>query len=289
MNVTLHHRKTKLSFFGEIIPKIKSVEIPKHAAALAFYAISAMAPLIIIFVSLSGLIIDQSIAETRLLTFFQNRVGEQSTSFINDLIESLKQSKSHLTFSFIGFFITFYGLSHFFNTLKGSFFAIFGVKLGLDENLKKTFLNYLKSLGFSVYLVFLILMIVFISVIAPLILSFSANFFGLEFFAKSQLLNFFLVFVSTILLLTLMYKTVGSKKTTWKSSLTGAIICTILFGFLNAALILYFNLFYTNDAVYGASGSFIAVLLWVYYSTQVLLIGAIVAAISKTNPVVYLK
>lgn len=289
MNVTLHHRKTKLSFLGEIIPKIKSVEIPKHAAALAFYAISAIAPMIIIFVSVSGLIIDQSIAEARLLNFFQNRVGEQAGSFIRDLIQSLKESKSHLTFSFIGFFITIYGLWHFFNTLKAAFFAIFGVSLDLDRNLKKTFLNYLKSLAYSFYLVFLVLMIVFISIITPFILGFSANFFGLEFFAKSQVLNFSLVFISTILLLTLMYKTVSGKKTTWKSSVTGAILCTILFGFLNAALILYFNLFYTHDAVYGASGSFIAILLWVYYSTQVLLIGAVVAAISKTNPVVYLK
>lgn len=289
MNVTLHHRKTKLSFLTELVPKIKSVEIPKHAAALAFYVISAIAPMILIIVALSGLFVDQGLVEARLLTFFQNKAGEQSVPFINDLMEGMRQSKSHLTFSFIGFFVTLYGLSHFFNTLKASFFAIFGVDLGMGKNLKKTFINYLKSFAFSVYLVFLILMIVFISVIAPLLLSFSANFFGLEFFAKSQFLSFSIVFISTVLLLSLMYKTVSGKRTSWKSSIAGAVICTILFALLNAALILYFNLFYVSDAVYGASGSFIAVLLWVYYSTQVLLIGAVVAAISKTNPVISLK
>jgi len=289
MNLILHHRKTKISFLKEVLPKVRSVEIPRRAAALAFYAISAIAPLIIIFIGVSGLIIDRSLAETTLLSYFQNKVGDRSVFFLQETIESLKKSESHLTFSFIGFLITFYGLLHFFKDLKKSFFLIFDVSLGFEKSLKKTFGNFLKSLSFSFFLAFLILLLIFISAVLPLIISFGADTLGWHFFAKNSILNFIIVFIATILILSLMYKIVSLDKITWKSAFIGALLSAALLTFLNVGLLGYLNLFHTSNAIYGVSGSFITLLLWIYYSTQILLIGAVVAAMAKANQIIYLK
>jgi len=81
-----------------------------------------------------------------------------------------------------------------------------------------------------------------------------------------------------------MYKSVSLNSLSWKSALIGAAFGTLLFSLLNVVLVLYFKLFDSAHAIYGASGSLIAFLLWVYYSSQILLIGALTSSIvNKTN------
>jgi len=240
--------------------------------------------MIIIFVSLSGLIIDRGVVESQLLNFFQNRAGERATLFLGEILESIKRSEAHLLFSFVGFFIMIYGLLHFFNALKKSFFQIFRVHFGPEKTIQKTFINYIKSLSFSFYLALMVFVLVFVSIVAPFVLSFSSKILGLQIFTKIPLADLFIVLILTLVFLAIMYKSVSLNSLSWKSALIGAAFGTLLFSLLNVVLVLYFKLFDSAHAIYGASGSLIAFLLWVYYSSQILLIGALTSSIvNKTN------
>lgn len=271
---------TRFNFIRQIIKESKRAEIPRHSAALAFYAIYALAPLAILFVSLSGFLIDQKIAEEQLINYFQTKAGGKAVPFIETFLIGIKETKAHLFFSFVGIFIMIYGLSHFFNNLKKSFFVIFGVHFGSARTLGKTAINFLKSFSYSLLLVFFVLALIFLNTVVPIFLNLADGFLKLG-ISRVPFLDFASVFLVTFLTLSALYKLVSVGELSWKNSMIGAILATLLFSLLNIALALYFNLFNSAHSIYGTSASLIAFLLWIYSSSQILLLGALAGLLSK--------
>lgn len=265
------------SLTKRIFSGIKEANITRNASSVAFYAMYALAPMLVIFVSIGGLVMDQGVVETQLVSFAENRAGEEVASFLMEAIDSIKKSEAHLIFSFIGLFIMIYGLMHFFNALKHSLFSIFEVDLGKEKTIKKTLFNYIKSILFSFYLAIMFFALVFVSIITPIILSFSSNFLG--FLTKIPLLDLVIALTLTLLILSVMYKNVSLNRISWRSAFLGAVSGALLLSLLNIVLVFYLKLFDGAHAIYGASGSLVAFLLWVYYSSMILLIGALVSSL----------
>ncbi|GEM_PF-6166414 len=269
-----------LNFIKKVGGEARRAEIPRHAAALAFYAIYALAPMVIIFVAIGGVLLGQGLAEEQLIRYFDIRTGGKAVPFIEDFLSGLKETRAHLLFSAVGLFILLYGLSHFFNTLKKAFFGIFGVHFGPERGVSQTLLNFLKSAAYSVFLAVFIILLTFLNTIIPVIIRFASG--NLEFaLLKSSWTIFAVVFVLTVLTLAFMYKIVSAGGVAWRDALVGGIFGTILFSILNIALSLYFNLFHSAHAIYGASSSLIAFLLWIYSVSQILLLGGLSAELSK--------
>jgi len=258
-------------------------ELATYSAALAFYAIYALAPMLIIFISIAGFLVGEEVAQERILFYFEQRVGEGAVPFFENVILAVNQSEAHVLFSFLGIFIMIYGLVHFFSTLKEALFSIFGVRFDMTSNLPKNFLNFIKSAGYTLALLVLILILISLNALAPLVLNFPGYLSFLVFLSGFPFIDLILAFLLTVAILTFSYGFVSSFNIKWRSALVGAFSAAFLLLFLNVLLALYFSLFKGVHAIYGASSSLVAFLLWVYYSTRILLIGAFTAEITNQN------
>ncbi len=267
-------------FIKKISQEARRVEIPRHAAALAFYAIYALAPIIIIFVSLSGFIVGQGLVEDQIVGYFELRTGGKAVPFVEDFLNGLKESRAHFLFSAVGLLILFYGLSHFFNTLKKAFFDIFGIHFGPVRGVNQTLFNILKSVYYSVFLAGFIILLTFLNIVIPLFTRSAFSSLNSS-IASSPVLIFSVVFVLMVFSLAFMYKVVSVGRVNWRDSFFGGFLGALLFSVLNILLSLYFSLFYSAHAIYGASSSLIAFLLWIYSVSQILLFGALGSLLSK--------
>lgn len=269
-------------FLKRIYSEVSEVRMAKYSAALAFYAIYALAPMVIIFVSIGGLTIGEGLVEERIIFYFQERLGDSVVPFFENMVSSIQESRAHILFSAVGLLFVFYGLSHFFSTLREAFFTIFGIEFGIAKNLPKTFNNFLRSAIYTFVLTILIFVLILINALAPIFLSFSDLWF-IGFLSHIPFMNFLMTFVLTILILAFIYKFVSGFQISWARAFWGGTLAAVLFAFLNIILALYFSLFHSAHAIYGASASLIAFLLWVYYSTKILLAGALATRVFSKN------
>ncbi|TSC61066.1 MAG: serum resistance locus BrkB-like protein, partial [Parcubacteria group bacterium Gr01-1014_107] len=159
-------------FFREVVREMKRVGVGSKAAALSFYAIFALAPAIIILISVGGLTIGERLAEKQLISYFEQRLGSSAVPFFENVLQAVKNTRPHLLFSFIGLTLMVYGLSHFFFALKGAFFSIFGIYLGFLRNPGRTFVNYFKSFLYTLILASLVFALILINAAVPIISAF---------------------------------------------------------------------------------------------------------------------
>jgi membrane protein len=265
-------------FLKNIANEVTKIRVAKYSAALAFYAIYALAPMIIIFVSIGGLTIGEQIAEEKIVLYFQERLGDKAVPFFESILSSIKESKAHLLFSFVGPILMLYGLFHFFSTLREAFFSIFGIDFSHGPNLPKTFSNFLRTVGYDIILAILIFILLLLNTLAPLLLGFS-NLWFITFLSGIPFIDFLLTFLLTFLTLSFIYRFVSAFQLSWKNAFLGSFLASFLLAVLNTTLALYFGLFGSAHAIYGASASLVAFLLWVYFSIKILLIGALAGRI----------
>ena len=238
--------------------------------------------MIIIFTAIGGLLIGEGAAESQLVNYFGERLGDKAMPLFQDLILALKQSEASALFSIIGLVIMIYGLAHFFFVLREAFFSIFGVDFKRLKDSKGKFKTFAHSMLYTFFLAVLVLSLMFVNILTPFLISFPGIFL-LDFLSKLPFVNFLTTLITSTLALTLIYKFAAGGSVFWRSALLGAVTAALLFTVVNVALVLYFGIFAGIDAIYGASGALIAFLLWVYYSTKILLFGGLIAKIYTSD------
>lgn len=245
---------------------------PRLAAALAYYTAFSIAPLLVIVIAVVGLVYGQEAARGQIVQQIQNEVGRDTAEIIQTMIENANSEPAGIIATVIGIVTIIFGAAGFFGQLQDALNTIWEVQpkpnRGIKDVIRERFLSFTMVLGIG----FLLL----VSLVISAVLSSLHNFvIGLLPGAQllTQILNFVLSFGVVTLLFAMIYRVLPDVDLAWKDVAIGAVITALLFTIGKFLLSLYLG----NSGVassYGVAGSFVVLLLWVYYSAQILLFGA---------------
>ena len=258
--------------FKETFNQWNEDKASRLAAALAYYTIFSIAPLLIIVIAVAGSVFGEEAARGQIVLQIQGLVGRSGAEVIETAIKNASQPASGTIASLISVAALLFGASGVFAELQDSLNVIWEVvprpDLGVKGFVRKRFLSFAMVLGIG----FLLLVSLVISAILAAINGyFSGLLPGIALIW--QIANFVISFSISTLLFAMIYKFLPDVKITWGDVLTGAAITSLLFSIGRFLLGLYLGNG-TFGSAYGAAGSLIVILAWVYYAAQILFFGA---------------
>ena len=244
------------------------------AAALAYYTIFSIAPLLILVIAIAGLFFDSAAVRDQLMEQVQSLVGGSGADFVQTVLDNANRpgENSGWLASAISIGLLLVGATGVLTQLQTSLNAVWNVETRSDLGLIGLVRKRLLSLGMILGIGFLLLVSL---VISSVIVGFSNYFHGLMpgLDSLAQLLNFVVFFGITTLLFAMIFKFMPDVRITWGDVWFGAATTAILFSLGKFVIGLYLG----NSgfgSTYGAAGSVIVLLLWVFYSAQILFFGA---------------
>ncbi len=248
-------------------------QAPTLGAALAYYTIFSLAPLLIISIAIAGLVFGGDAAQGQIFDQLRGLLGDASGRAMQDLVQSASaEPKKGVMATVIGFVTLVFGASGVFGQLQTSLNAIWGVQPKPGRGILGIIRDRILSFGFILVVGFLLLVSLFLTAaIAFVGQQFGAMIPGKE--GLIQLLNSVLSLVVITLLFAMMFKILPDANIAWRDVWTGAFITALLFTLGKFALGLYLGRSGFASS-YGAAGSLIVLLLWVYYSSQIVFFGA---------------
>jgi membrane protein len=246
---------------------------PTLGAAVAYYTVFSLAPLFVIAVAIAGLVFGREAAQGQIFEQLRAMIGETSAAAMEDVVESANsQPRTGVFATIVGFVALIVGASGVFAQLQASLNAIWRVEPKPGRGIWGLIQDRVLSFGFILIVGFLLL----ISLILTTIIAFIGEWFGgfvpgVETFI--QILNAILSLVVITLLFAMIFKFLPDVKIAWRDVWVGALITAGLFTAGKEVLGLYLGKSGVASS-YGAAGSLIVLLLWVYYSAQIVFFGA---------------
>jgi membrane protein len=242
------------------------------AASLSLYSLLSLAPLVILAIAIASLVFDHSSAQAVLLTEIHALMGPEGANAVQSIIEHGKTPETDHIASVIGILTLLFGASSVFAELQSALNKIWDVETPQHGGLASLIKSRLFSFAMVVALGFLLLVsLVFSAALAAL-----GKYFGGLLPAPEwalSALNFALSFVGISVLITLILKYIPDESIQWRDVLQGGIATAFLFTVGKFVLGLYLGKAAVGSA-YGAAGSLIVVVLWVYYSAMIFYFGA---------------
>lgn len=243
------------------------------AAALAYYTIFSLAPLLIIVIAVAGFVFGEQAARGEVVNQIEGLVGSQGAEAVQTMIENAGASKSTgIVATIIGLATLIFGATGVFAQLQDALNTVWGVEAKSGGGIMGTIKNRLLSFTMVLGIGFLLLVS----------LAVSAALSGLSNYLNSvmpgsdliwQILNFVISFSVVTLLFALIFKVLPDVEIDWSDVWMGAIITALLFTIGKFLIGLYLGRS-SVSSTYGAAGSLVVLLLWIYYSAQILLLGA---------------
>ena len=257
----------KLSYHGWMEDKALRL-----SAALAYYSIFSIAPLLVITIGVVGLVLGQEAVSGQLYGELKSYMGSQSAEAIQSMVQSASKPSQGVMATVMGFVLLILGASGVFGELKDALNTIWGVKpkagLGIIGMVRGKFLNF----GMVLVIGFLLLISLMMSTAIAGLNHRLESILALPSFVWSVLA----FIISTGLVTTLfamIFKVLPDAQIRWRHVWFGALITALLFEIGKTGLGWYLGREGTASA-YGAAGSVVLLLLWVYYTSCILFFGA---------------
>jgi membrane protein len=267
--------------FGNLLSLLKQTfqewlqdKAPQLGAALAYYTVFSLAPLVLVLLAIVGFIFRDDPAGA------WNHITQQMSYFLDQsavqVVQNIAQKASHpgkgLIATIIGVALALFGASGVFGQLQDALNTIWGVKAkpgrGIWAFLRSRFLSFAMIGGVCFLLLVSLTLESVLKAFSHYVQSMLPG--GIVIAMTVYLIFDFAVIV---LLFAMIFKFLPDVKIHWRDVWVGAVITAILFGLGKWALGLYLGSGAAGSA-YGAASSLITLLLWVYYSSQILLFGA---------------
>lgn len=247
------------------------------AAALAYYTVFSISPLLVIAIAIAGAFFGQETAQEQITEQLTTLVGEDGVTPILLALNNMSQPKIRGVASLISIGVLILGASGIFAQLQDALNTVWKVKPQPGQGI----IPFIRKRLFSFLMVLVIGFLLILSLIVSAIVS-TLNKYRIDFLPGSTIILWGdlwgnLNFIASLGLLTflfgLMFKYVPDVKIAWKDVFVGSVITALLFLFGKFLLGLYLSKGSLGSA-YGAAGSLIVFLAWVYYSAQIVLLGA---------------
>lgn len=260
-----------LSLLRETFRQWDAHRVPKMGAALSFYTVFSLAPLAIVVLSLVSLVVERNAARAEIVGQFRSFVGSQGAEIMEMILAKTAEESTGILGTVIGFVVLLVGASGVFGELQDSLNQIWGV-----SSKRHPVFTLVKERVFSFAMVFVMGFLMLVSFLFSAAIAAAggylhARFPGLD--GPWAWGNDVISLVVVALLFALIFRVVPDVSISWKDVWLGSLIAAILFELGKFVLSFYFG----RSALashYGAAGSLVIILVWVYYSAQILFFGA---------------
>ena len=242
------------------------------AAALAYYTVFSISPLLVIAIAIAGAFFGQETAQEQITSQLTQLVGEDGVKPILMALNNISQPEIRGIASWISIGVLILGASGIFAQLQDALNTVWNVKpqpgQGILPFIRKRVTSFLMVLAIGFLLILSLILSTVVSTLSR---------YRVDFLPGSAILWENIDFIVSLGLITflfcLMFKYVPDVKIAWKDVVVGSAITALLFIFGKFLLGLYISRGSLGSA-YGAAGSLIVFLAWVYYSAQIILLGA---------------
>ena len=243
----------------------------RMGASLAYYTLFSLAPLLIIIIAVAGLVFGQEAAQGEVFQQLRGLVGNDGAAAIQGLVESSRGKESGILATVIGVFTLLLGATTVFAELKDSLDEIWDATPEKTSGVMGFLRTRVLSFGLILSLGFLLLVSLVVSAGISAFNRLWGGFLGAGWLF--EVLNFVISFGFITLIFAIIYKWLPSRRIAWKDVWVGAAVTSLLFTIGKTLIGLYLGHSATASS-FGAAGSLIVVVLWVYYSTQIFFLGA---------------
>jgi membrane protein len=262
--------RTAFDLLKQTVKEWSEDKVPRLGAALAYYTMFSLAPLLIIAIAIAGFAFGEEAARGEVTEQLGSLINDDAANMVEELILNARRPGAGVVATVVGVVTLLLGASGVIGQLKDSMNTIWEVApkpgRGILGLLKDRFLSLAMVLGIG----FLLLASLLLSAALDAV---SDYFFTDEASVGLRILNFVVSFAVITLLFAVIYKVLPDVRIAWRDVWIGAIVTALLFN-IGKYLIGVYLARSTTASVFGAAGSLILVLLWIYYSSQILFFGA---------------
>jgi len=244
---------------------------PSMGAALSYYTLFSIAPLLLIVISVAGMIFGEKAVQGELTQNLQFLMGEEGARAIESLLSSVSEPKEGIIATVVGICVLLLGATSVFGELQNALDRIWRAPARKGgSSLWRLLRSRLLSFGMILGIAFLLM----VSLVLDTVLQVLGKMWGTGALqAIGQLLNLAVGFALTTTIFGMIYKLLPRAKVDWHDVWIGALVTAGLFTLGKFLISIYIG----RSAVassFGAAGSLVVVMIWVYYSAQIFLLGA---------------
>ncbi len=251
--------------------------VPSMGAALAYYTLFSIAPLLLIVIAVAGLVFGEQAARGEVMDQLSDLIGLQGAMAVEDLLKRVNRPEEGGWAAIIGTVVLIIGATSVFAELQNSLNRIWKVpppkSVPVWHSLWAVVRRRLLSLGLIMGLGFLSMVSMVASAALAAMGKWWTPWLGDDFLLLAQTLNAVLSYALITVMFAVIYKWVPDVPIRWRDVWVGALITAALFSLGKSLIGLYIGRSAVSSA-YGAAASLVVMMLWVYYSTQVFLMGA---------------
>ncbi|HUO84127.1 MAG TPA: YihY/virulence factor BrkB family protein [Thermoanaerobaculia bacterium] len=257
-------------FFLEAFRKFGSDNAPQYAAAMAFFTILSLAPLLLMVVGIAGLVFGAEAARGEIVGRVAQFVGDEAALAIQQVIRDGSETRGGAFAGLVSFLILLWSASRIFRQLKVSLNAILDVAPRERGGIRKTITDRLVSLLMVVGAGIILLLAIAAQAIIGRIEDFVAIPGGAYLWRVAAALTFFLLITGVV---ALVFKYVPDVEVGWKAVLSVALFTALLLAVSQFLIGLYLGRTEVGSS-FGAASSLILILVWIYFTMSVLFFGA---------------
>lgn len=243
------------------------------AAIIAYYAILSLPALTIIVFNLVGSIWGKEIVEGQILNEISNTIGKDTADTIQEMMVNNGDKKTSIFTTIIGIATLLYGSTGVFFQLQNILDSIWNAKPRFDNGIIQTIFGRLKSFGFILIIVFLLLTSLILTSLLSAFSESLKNFMSEKLVQYIFTLDIFISLGSIYFVFAAMFKVLPNVTIPWRAVRIGALLTSMLFVLGKYLLAIYFSEL-EPGSTYGAAGSIILIMLWVSYTSLILFYGA---------------
>jgi membrane protein len=258
----------------------QAVDAPRLSAALTYYALFSIAPLLVLLVAIAGALFGDRAVEGEIIGQAESWLGTAGAMAVQSLLVSVSLQGGSGTAVVLATLLTLYGASNLFNQLKLTLNAVWRTPPVEEPG----WLNFIKNRALALGMVFgsgillagLLLISTAVTAIDQYVSQLIPELSNLV--GAMRLIDILLSVLVTTIMFGIVYKLLPDIRLAWRDVWTGAFFTAVLFTLGKWALGFYLG-YASPGSAYGAAGSLVALLVWLYYSLQIFLFGASFTAV----------
>ena len=261
-----------LSLLKETFKEFMEDKAMRLSAALAYYSVFSLAPLLIIAISIAGTIFGEDAARGAIEEQLTGTVGRDAAIAVQDMLKSASQDANSWLMTLVGFAILLVTASGVFAQLKDAMNTVWDLEPKPGRGIKGLLKSRLLALSMVLVIGFLLLVSLILSAATAAVTNWLGGALPIPGFVF-QILSFTVSLGVITVLFAMIFKILPDAEVQWKDVWSGAFLTAGLFSIGKLLLALYLGRESAASA-YGAAGALILLLSWVYYSANILLLGA---------------
>lgn len=246
----------------------------KYSASLAYYTIFSLGPILVLMISLAGIFLGEEAIKGKVFTELNGLVGASAARQIQEVIKNLELSGKSTLALIISIVTLIIGATTVFGDIQNSINKIWHVRAKPKKGWLKLITDRLLSSSLVIGLGFLLVVTLVVNGVILTLTDRLLRYFPDMTVFVMDAINFLLSFGITFVLFAVIFKVLPDVNIKWKTVRAGALFTAVLFIFGRFGIGLYLQNSDT-ESTYGAAGSIVLILLWVYYTAAILYFGAV--------------